>query len=111
MASRRLLLVEDSLTMRPPVLHEGRNTALLLSAVDRDKAALVRIDLTNGKQTVVGQSDKADQVQAQIDATTDAVRGKWRSTKDQYLEVCNQKMVGKYVTAALIARKDNVKDA
>ena len=39
------------------------------------------------------------------------MRSKWRATKDQYLEVCNQKMVGKYVTAALIARKYNVKDA
>ncbi len=38
------------------------------------------------------------------------MRSKWRATKDQYLEVCNQKMVGKYVTAALIARKYNVKD-
>jgi hypothetical protein len=27
------------------------------------------------------------------------------------MEVCNQKMVGKYVTAALTARKYNVKDA
>ena len=58
-----------------------------------------------------GQGDKADQVQKSIDDTKDAVRSKWRATKDQYLEVCNQKMVGKYVTAALIARKYNVKDA
>ena len=58
-----------------------------------------------------GQGDKADQVQKSIDDTKDAVRAKWRATKDQYLEVCNQKMVGKYVTAALIARKYNVKDA
>ena len=48
--------------------------------------------------------------QQAIDDTKDAVRSKWRATKDQYLEVCNQKMVGKYVTAALIARKYNVKD-
>ncbi len=57
------------------------------------------------------QTDQADKVQQAIDDTKDAVRGKWRSTKDQYLELCNQKMVGRYVTAALIARKNNVKNA
>jgi LPS O-antigen subunit length determinant protein (WzzB/FepE family) len=56
------------------------------------------------------QSSKADEVQQAIDDTKDQVRSKWRSTKDQYLEVCNQKLVGRYVTAALIARKYNVKD-
>jgi tetratricopeptide (TPR) repeat protein len=60
--------------------------------------------------TAANQQDQADKVQQAIDDTKDAVRGKWRSTKDQYLEVCNQKLVGKYVTAALIARKYNVKD-
>ncbi len=50
----------DSLTFRPLVVEEGGTTALLLSAVDRDKAALLRIDLTNGRQTVLAQSDKAD---------------------------------------------------
>jgi hypothetical protein len=58
-----------------------------------------------------GQSAKADQVQQQIDDTKDQVRTKWRAVKDKYMEVCNQKMVGKYVTAALIARKYNVKNA
>ena len=48
----------DSLTMRPLVIEEGGNTALLLSAVGRDKAALVRVDLTSGKQIVIGQSGK-----------------------------------------------------
>jgi tetratricopeptide (TPR) repeat protein len=61
--------------------------------------------------TAANQQDQADKVQQAIDDTKDAVRSKWRSTKDQYLEVCNQKLVGKYVTAALIARKYNVKDA
>jgi len=61
---------EDSLTLRPLVIEEGGNTALLLSAVDRDKAALVRIDLTSGKQTVVGQSDKADISDVWLDPRT-----------------------------------------
>ena len=40
-----------------------------------------------------------------------AVRSKWRETKDKYMEVCNQKMVSRYVAAALLARKYNVKNA
>ncbi len=60
----------DSLTFRPLVIEEGGNTALLLSAVDRDKAALVRVDLTSGKQTIVGQSDKADVSDVWLDPRT-----------------------------------------
>ncbi len=51
---------DDSLTTRPVVVEEGGNTALLLSSAGRDKAALVRVDLASGQQTVVGESDKAD---------------------------------------------------
>ncbi len=61
---------EDSLTMRPLVIEEGGNTALLVSAVDRDKAALVRIDLASGKQSVIGQSDKADVSEVWLDPLT-----------------------------------------
>jgi dipeptidyl aminopeptidase/acylaminoacyl peptidase len=60
----------DSLTLRPLVIEEGGNTALLLSAVDRDKAALVRVELLSGKQTVVGQSDKADVSEVWLDPRT-----------------------------------------
>ena len=42
-----------------------------------------------------GQGDKADQIRQQIDDTKDQVRSKWRAKKDQYIDVCNQKMVGK----------------
>lgn len=51
---------DDSLTTRPVVVEEGGNTALMLSSVERDKAALLRVDLDNGKQKVIGESDKAD---------------------------------------------------
>src|SRR5262249_49480778 len=51
---------DDSLTTRPVVVEEGGNSALMLSSAGRDKAALVRVDLSNGKQTVLGESDKAD---------------------------------------------------
>jgi dipeptidyl aminopeptidase/acylaminoacyl peptidase len=51
---------DDSLTTRPVIVEEGGNSALMLSSIGRDKAALIRVDLTNGKQSVVGESDKAD---------------------------------------------------
>jgi dipeptidyl aminopeptidase/acylaminoacyl peptidase len=51
---------DDSLTTRPVIVEEGGNTALMLSSVERDKAALLRVDLNNGKQTVIGESHKAD---------------------------------------------------
>jgi dipeptidyl aminopeptidase/acylaminoacyl peptidase len=60
----------DSLTMRPLVIEEGANTALLLSAVGRDKAALVRVDLNSGKQSVIGQADKADVSDVWLDPRT-----------------------------------------
>jgi dipeptidyl aminopeptidase/acylaminoacyl peptidase len=51
---------DDSLTTRPVIVEEGGNSALMLSSIGRDKAALLRVDLASGKQTVVGESDKAD---------------------------------------------------
>ncbi len=61
---------EDSLTLRPLVIEEGGNTLLLLTAVDRDKAALVRVDLADGKQTVLAQSDRADISDVWLDPLT-----------------------------------------
>ena len=75
------------------------------------QALLDKLQKIADQLSAAGQQQKADQVQQQLDDTKDAVRNKWRSTKDQYLEVCNQKMVGRYVTAALIARKYNVKNS
>jgi len=51
---------DDSLTTRPVIVEEGGTSALMLSSIGRDKAALLRVDLSSGKQTVVGESDKAD---------------------------------------------------
>jgi dipeptidyl aminopeptidase/acylaminoacyl peptidase len=51
---------EDSLTTNPLTIEADGRTALLLSAVGRDKAALVRVDLESGSQSVVGESAQAD---------------------------------------------------
>jgi dipeptidyl aminopeptidase/acylaminoacyl peptidase len=51
---------EDSLTTSPLAIEGDGRTALLVSAVGRDKAALVRLDLASGNQTVVGESAQAD---------------------------------------------------
>jgi dipeptidyl aminopeptidase/acylaminoacyl peptidase len=56
--------------MRPLVIEEGGNTALLLSAVGRDKAALVRVDLASGKQVIIGQSGNADVSDVWLDPRT-----------------------------------------
>jgi dipeptidyl aminopeptidase/acylaminoacyl peptidase len=50
----------DSLTTQPVIVEGDGKTALILSSVGRDKGALVRVDLTTGKQTIVAQNDKAD---------------------------------------------------
>lgn len=61
---------DDSLTTRPVIVEEGGNSALMLSSIERDKAALIRVDLTNGKQTVLGESDKADVSEVWLDPKT-----------------------------------------
>jgi tetratricopeptide (TPR) repeat protein len=77
----------------------------------QQEALLNKLQKIADQLNAAGQTDKADKIQQQIDDTKDQVRTKWREQKDKYLEVCNQKMVGRYVTAALIARKYNVKNA
>jgi tetratricopeptide (TPR) repeat protein len=102
-------------TARIGTLYDSIRTGLDLVApkyfTADQQAKLDKLQKIADQLNAANQTDQADKVQQSIDDTKDAVRGKWRSTKDQYLEVCNQKLVGKYVTAALIARKYNVKDA
>jgi dipeptidyl aminopeptidase/acylaminoacyl peptidase len=50
----------DSLTTQPITIEGDGKTALMLSSVERDKGALVRVDLASGKQTLVAESPKAD---------------------------------------------------
>lgn len=52
----------------------------------------------------LGQDQKADEIE-------DAVRAKWREAKDQRLDQSNQRMINRYVQAALFARKYNVKNS
>ena len=61
---------EDSLTTAPIVVEGDGRTALLVSAVGRDKAALVRAELASGKLSVIGESDKADVQGVWIDPRT-----------------------------------------
>jgi hypothetical protein len=102
-------------TARIGSLYDSIRTGLDLVAPNyftpQQDALLKKLQGVADKLNDAGQSDKADQVQKSIDDTKDAVRSKWRATKDQYLELCNQKMVGRYVTAAMIARQYNVKNA
>jgi len=51
---------EDSLTTGTIGVEATGTTALMNSSVGRDKAALVRVVLATGKQTVLGSSDQAD---------------------------------------------------
>lgn len=61
---------DDSLTTRPLVVEEGGTTALMLSSIGRDKAALIRVDLDSGRQSVLGESDKADVSEVWLDPRT-----------------------------------------
>ncbi|MEI7891890.1 MAG: hypothetical protein WCI05_02295 [Myxococcales bacterium] len=50
----------------------------------------------------LGQAEEADKIR-------DQVRSKWREWRDAQLESAGTKMVGRYATAAIFARKNNVK--
>ncbi len=101
-------------TARSGSLYDSIRTGLDLVVpkyfTGKQQALLDKLQKIVDQLTAAGQQAQADKVQAQIDDTTDAVRSKWRSTKDQYLEVCNQKLVGKYSTAFVTAKNYNVKD-
>jgi len=62
----------DSLTTQPlDVAGDGRS-ALLLSSVGRDKAAIVRVDLEDGATRVVAESERADVQDVWLDPRTRA---------------------------------------
>jgi tetratricopeptide (TPR) repeat protein len=76
----------------------------------QQEALLNKLQKVADQLNAAGKSDAAEKVQQQIDDTKDQVRNKWREQKDKYMEACNKQMVGKYVTAAITARKYNVKN-
>src|SRR5688572_5720310 len=51
---------EDSLNTASVTVEASGTTALMQSSVGRDKSALVRVDLSTGKSTVLGASEQAD---------------------------------------------------
>ena len=50
----------DSLTTQPLDIEGDGKSALMLSSVGRDKAALIRVNLTDGSTAVLGESSQAD---------------------------------------------------
>ena len=58
---------EDSLTTQPIAIEGDGRTALLVSAIGRDKAALVRLVLATGTQAVIGENKRADVASAWIE--------------------------------------------
>lgn len=65
---------EDSLTTQPLAIEGDGKNALLVSAVGRDKAALLRLDIGTGEQSVIGESPRADVSTAWIEPRTHAVQ-------------------------------------
>ncbi|MEZ5500790.1 MAG: S9 family peptidase [Steroidobacteraceae bacterium] len=64
----------DSLTTNPVAISGDGRSALLLSAVGRDKAALVSIDLASGAGKIVAANERAD------------VQGVWLNPRSRVLE-------------------------
>jgi dipeptidyl aminopeptidase/acylaminoacyl peptidase len=63
---------EDSLTTNIVGIEGSGATALMTSSVGRDKAALVRVDITSGVSTVLGSSEQADVDAVWVDPRTRA---------------------------------------
>ena len=61
---------EDTLTTGTIGIEATGKTALMTSSVGRDKAALVRVDLATGKNTVLGASEQADVANIWVDPRT-----------------------------------------
>ena len=60
----------DSLTTQPLEIEGDGKSALLLSSVGRDKAAVTRVRLADGASSIVAESDKADVQDLWLDPRT-----------------------------------------
>jgi hypothetical protein len=76
----------------------------------QQEALLNKLQKVADQLRAAGKDADADKIEQQINDTRDTVRTKWRETKDKYMEVSTNKAVGKYTTAAMTARKYNVKN-
>jgi acetyl esterase/lipase len=63
---------EDSMASYPLAFEAGGQSFLMLDSTGRDRAALVRVDATTGAKTVLGESPRADVVDAWLDPMTNA---------------------------------------
>ncbi|MES1200272.1 MAG: alpha/beta fold hydrolase [Pseudomonadota bacterium] len=78
---------EDSESSYPIGFEQSGKTFLMLDSTGRDRAALVRVDAATGAKTVLGESQRADVVDAWLNPTTNApeafaadyLRREWRS--------------------------------
>lgn len=74
--------LEDSLTTLPLGFNADGKTLYWMMSSGRDKAALVAQDMTNGKQTILGQSGRADV----SDVLADPKTGEMQAYAVNYLE-------------------------
>jgi len=78
---------EDAMSSRPIAIEASGASFLMLDSTGRDRAALVRVDLTTGAKTVLGESARADVVDVWLDPGTNApeafaaeyLRREWRA--------------------------------
>lgn len=78
---------EDALLSQPLAIEAGGASFLMLDSTGRDRAAFVRVDIATGAKTVLGESARADVVDAWIDPATNApeafaaeyLRREWRA--------------------------------
>lgn len=66
---------EYALSSRPLAIETGGRSFLMLDSTQRDRAALVRVDMASGVRTVLGESERADVAEAWLDPATSAPEG------------------------------------
>lgn len=78
---------EDALSSRPLAVGADGRSFLMLDSTGRDRAALVRVDITTGAKVVLGESERADVADVWLDPATNApeafateyLRREWRA--------------------------------
>ncbi|MEZ6023013.1 MAG: hypothetical protein R3C16_06285 [Hyphomonadaceae bacterium] len=85
----RLLTIpfEYAMASHPVAIEAGGDTFLMLDSTQRDRAALVRVDMETGAKAVLGESDRADVSDVWLDPNTSApeafaadyLRREWRA--------------------------------